>query len=146
GSITPISVTTDGTGAYQFTGLRPGTYTITQAATPLYGEGTNSPGTPANGLVSGDAIGSISLAVGASLAGYNFGEVSGSLAGRVTVDAAAGLSGVTLTLFGTDITSHAIASRTTTTSATGTYSFSGLVAGTYTLSEAATPLYGQGTN
>src|SRR5207302_460445 len=78
--------------------------------------------------------------------GYNFNEVTGSLAGKVTVNGSSGLGGVTMTLSGTDINGHAVTTQTTATAANGGYSFTGLVAGTYTLTEAATPLYAEGTN
>jgi protocatechuate 3,4-dioxygenase beta subunit len=149
------TTTTDASGNYAFSGLVNGTYAVTEAATPLYAEATNTPGTR-GGIVSGDVISGISLAGNSDTGtGYNFGEQTGSLAGTVYVDVNKNgvldggdtrLANVQMTLTGTDVNGNALASQTTTTDASGNYSFTGLVNGSYTLTEAATPLYAEATN
>ena len=52
GAISPITTTTDGTGAYNFTSLRPGTYTVTEIQPPTFEQGTNAVGT-VNGVTIG---------------------------------------------------------------------------------------------
>ena len=160
---TAISQTaTSGTdGSYSFSGLAAANssgYTLTEAATPGYGGGTVKPGNTTNGTVSGNSISAITFTATSNLAGYNFGELAGSLAGVVYVDVNANgqynsgtdtaLSGIVVTLTGTDVTGVAV-SKTATSASDGSYSFTGLVASNssgYTLTEAATPAYGQGTN
>src|SRR5262245_55798940 len=85
----PVSktATTDGTGAYQFSNLRPGIYTVneSQPASWLDGKDTigNLPGTTSN-----DQFANIGLASGAQSINNNFGELkASSLAGFVYVDA-----------------------------------------------------------
>ena len=62
GVITPVVVTTDGDGFYQFANLRPGTYTVTQGAVPGYLPGLNTRGNaaPLPGSVGSDAIAAVS--------------------------------------------------------------------------------------
>jgi hypothetical protein len=71
-------------GYYEFTGLRPGTYTVTKMNDPDgYSDGMNTPGQPGNGLVQesnsdpqvADMIYNISLGGGTGLTEYNFGEL-----------------------------------------------------------------------
>jgi len=99
---------TDAAGNYSFTGLADGTYTVTPAA-------------------SGYAFSPTQLTVnvsGASVSGQDFQDGGAySLSGAVTASGA-GLAGATLTLNGT---------TTTTTDASGNYSFTGLAAGTYSV-------------
>ena len=74
---------------------------------------------------------------------YNFGETTGSLSGLVFVDTnsdgikgsgEAGLSGVTVSLSGTDVNNHAV-SLSTTTDGNGSYTFGNLLKGTYKITE-----------
>jgi len=103
------STTTGASGNYSFTGLSNGSYTITPSKT-------------------GYTITPTSIAVtisGANQTGKNFTatavtySISGTVSGAVQ-------AGVTITLSGA-------ASRTTTTDASGNYSFPGLSSGTYTV-------------
>lgn len=57
-----------------------------------------------------------------------------SIAGSVVVDTGAAIEGVTVELAGTDVDGNSVA-LTTTTDANGDYAFTGLVAGTYTVTE-----------
>ena len=73
----------------------------------------------------------------------NFAEITSSLAGQVYADTnnngkrdpgEPAIAGVTITLTGTDARGTSV-SRTTVTNATGDFSFSDLLSGTYTLTE-----------
>jgi SdrD B-like domain len=159
----PVNMTTTSAadGSYTFAGLPVSNatgYTLNEAPTPAYGEGTNTPGVPTNGTVSGDTISQITVTSGAVLTNYNFGEVTGGLSGVVYVDVNhngkydsgtdAPLGGVQITLTGTDINGNSV-DMTTTSATDGTYAFGDLLASNsagYTVTEAATPAYGEGTN
>ena len=161
GATVSKTATSGSDGTYTFTGLLTSStagYTLTEASTPTYGQGTNTPGSPTNGTVSGDVISQIHVATGATVSGYNFGENITSVKGVVYLDVNnngqydsgtdTGVAGVQLTLAGSDI-NGATVSKTATTGSDGTYTFTGLLASStagYTLTEASTPIYSQGTN
>jgi hypothetical protein len=91
------------------------------------------------GTLNGAAIGggsSLSLSVGAKINQVGFAgipNVASSLSGIVTdTGQRAGMAGITVTLTGTDLYGRQV-TLTTTTTADGSYSFIGLVAGTYSL-------------
>ena len=163
-AISPSSCTivTDSNGAYSFNNLPASAvagYTLTeqaQASSPLsnYGDGIDSLGTVANvttGSAANDSFSGIVIGVGQVGANYNFGERTSSLAGKVYVDVDqnnalnagdSDLAGVTITLSGTTASGVSvctlIASCTTTTDASGNFSFTGLPASNgagYTLLE-----------
>ena len=156
----PVSVTitnTDANGDYQFSNLRPGTYSVVEndsSVVPvLFLDGKDTPGSR-GGLVGGvapkfDEIDNISLPQATAATGYNFGELRpASLAGTVYNDSQGdgtlepgepGIAGVTLTLTGTDDLGAPV-NRTTTTDANGTYQFLSLRPGTYTITETQPPL------
>jgi len=147
GLTSPQTTTTDSTGAFSFTGLAPGTYTIKETQPTTNPDGTDTAGTAGgNATTTNDTISGITLTADQAATGYLFGEgaattpTPGSISGSVFVDAnndgvrqtsEAGISGVTITLTGGDLTSP----KTTTTDSTGAFSFTGLAAGTYTLKE-----------
>jgi hypothetical protein len=149
-----LSTTTASNGTYSFTGLVAGTYTVTENGGNGYGEGASTAGT-SGGTATTDVISGISLGGGVNASGYNFGEVTGSLAGTVYVDVNnngvldqppdTGLAGQPVTLTGTDVNGNPV-NLSTTTAANGTYSFSGLVAGTYTVTENGGNGYGEGAS
>jgi uncharacterized repeat protein (TIGR01451 family) len=131
-----LSTTTNASGVYSFTGLRPGTYSLTETQPSAWVDGLDALGSGATsaGTLGADTVTGIVLASGQSATGYNFGELGGSLAGRVYNDqnisgsrdpGEPGIPSVTLTLAGTDANGQAV-SRTTTTGADGTYTFAGL--------------------
>lgn len=159
----PCSATTGSDGGYNFINIpasNPAGYTLTeqsQAVAPLtnYADGAESVGT-VNGVVTGsaavnDSFSGIVIAVGQSAINYNFGELGGSIAGRVYLDADlsgtfnagdSGIANVTIALSGTTATGAnvctIISSCTTTTDAGGIFSFTGLPASNgsgYTLTE-----------
>jgi len=150
----PVSqtATTDATGFYQFTNLSPGTYGL-QEGNPgsQYIDGKDTIGSQ-GGTVSNDSFSSIALASGTNGANNNFGELlPASIAGLVYADAnksgavdpgELGIASTTVTLTGTD--DLGTVSRTTTTSATGNYSFTNLRPGTYTITETQPTGYDDG--
>ncbi len=173
GNSVTLTTTTAINGSYSFD-LPPGTYQISKGADPSgladftanvptkipFGTATApvSPGTPATTVAgtptSANLITGIQLAAGNAATGYNFGEISGnaSIAGRVYVDFLddglingpdVGIPGVTVTLAGIDAFGTTI-NRTTVTNATGNYSFPGLFAGTYTVTEPNQPTTANG--
>ncbi len=166
----PVTVPlTTTTGTYSFTGLRPGTYAVTQVTQPAgLLDGRDTPGTSSPGTLFGgtgtaataprnprdaDAITNIVVGTGQNKAGvdYNFGEIpAGSVGDFVWVDANGngrqdagepGRDGVGVTLSGTDDTGAAV-SRTVTTAGGGAYTFSDVRPGTYTVTFAAPAGFG----
>ncbi|MEJ1959115.1 MAG: SdrD B-like domain-containing protein, partial [Nitrosomonadales bacterium] len=138
-----LTTTTNASGNYSFSGLLTANasgYTVTETQPATYLDGQDS-----KGLIGGVAcaacntatpnnIKSIPFQPGSSFIGFNFGEVlSASLAGSVYVDinnnsildTGEALSGVTLTLSGTNDLGAAV-NLTTTTNAGGAYSFTNL--------------------
>jgi len=127
---------TDATGNYLFTGVTPGNYNIVQPTQPAGYDST----TPNTNTISNVSVPSTGLN------NQNFGEAQGTLSGAVFVDLdndgirdpnEVGIPGVTVNLTGP-------ASRTTTTGPDGSYSFTGLIAGTYTITEAQPTGHGDG--
>lgn len=131
-------------GTYSFTGLRPGTYTISEVSPAGTVEGTNTVGT-ANGVVlNEDAIGEIPLGNGVDGTGYNFGYIClGGISGTKYKDKTGnGLTGDDTPLAGTVIyldlnNSGALdpSEPSQTTGADGSFAFSDLLPGTYTVRE-----------
>jgi uncharacterized repeat protein (TIGR01451 family) len=156
GSDGPVSqtATTDASGFYQFTNLKPGTYGI-QEGNPgsQYLDGKDTIGSQ-GGTAGNDSFSAISLASGVAGVNNNFGELQpASLSGKVYVDdnknglldvGEVGIQGVTITLTGND-GANAI-NRTTTTNAAGEYSFTGLVPGTYNITETQPTAYNDGAD
>lgn len=157
-----VSTTTDALGNYAFTGLNPGSYTVTEPTQP---SGTTNGMTTA-GAVSGGGGGTAGTATGtgvtpsaitniillkdgtgavASSSSNNFAEVVPStISGTVFLDqndngtqnaADTALTGVTIELL--NVASATVA--TATTDASGNYSFTGLAPGTYSIREPAQP-------
>lgn len=141
------SRTTDSSGNYLFTGLPAGSYRVVVAS-----------GLPAGLTITGDPQGSldgqanVSLSIAQQLTNIDFGyQPNSSLSGYVYRDYSVdgvrqtsgpqpetGISGVTVTLTGVDILGHSI-NRQATTAADGSYSFGGLLAGNYSITETQPP-------
>ena len=153
------STTTDASGAYSFSNLTPGTYSVREPTQPsgtangqtLAGAVANggTPGTPTNAATVPSRIAGIILPPGTNSTDNNFAEVPSGrqISGRVFSDynndgifnaSDIGLSGVRINLTGTDINGGAV-TLTTTTAADGRYSFSGLPEGSFTLTEPTQP-------
>jgi len=155
GTISPRSALTDTNGSYSFANVTPGTYAIKETQPSGFVDGKEQNGNPAATAVTNDRFGGITLTgVSSTATGYNFGEVKGaSIAGFVYDDVnddgamaatgETGIAGVTIRLTGTNDLSQPI-NRTTTTGSDGSYSFTGLRPGTYSLIETQPGLYRDG--
>ncbi|BBQ10782.1 SdrD B-like domain-containing protein [Stenotrophomonas maltophilia] len=159
GASVSLTTTTDANGDYAFDGLRPGTYTVTEPTQPT---GTSNGQTVAGtigGTPSGtatpittvpSAIAAIDLTTpGASSIGNNFGEIplNSSIGGRVWRDSdndgvvdpsEEGIGNVVVRLTGTDPAGNTV-TREVTTQPDGTYAFTELPPGTYTITEPEQP-------
>ncbi|HEX3150256.1 MAG TPA: SdrD B-like domain-containing protein, partial [Gemmataceae bacterium] len=154
GNIAPKTTTTDSSGAYSFTGLTPGIYTIAETQPAGYSDGAEQNGTPA-ATVTNDKFANIDLTKTAAVSGgFNFGEIKGGfLTGLVFADAnndgihaasgEPGIAGVRIRIVGTDATGAAV-NRVVNTDASGAFTFSNLRTGTYSLFETQPPTYADG--
>ncbi|MDR0182051.1 SdrD B-like domain-containing protein [Lysobacter arvi] len=160
--------TTNASGFYQFTDLDPTIVYTLREPLPA-GNLVNRPGAVNPGLIGGaacaagcvagtgiapdaattDRIAQIDLSSGVGGTEFNFGEAASgaSISGRVWLDidndgivdaGETGIANVAVTLTGTDRNGDPV-NLTTTTGADGTYSFTGLVAGNYTVTEPTQP-------
>lgn len=159
GASVSVTTTTDANGDYAFDGLRPGTYTVTEPQQPT---GTSNGQTVA-GTVGGtstgtatpittvpSAISTIDLTTPGSASVDNlFGEIplNSAISGRVWEDtdndgvidpSEQGIGNVVVRLTGTDLAGNTI-TREVTTQPDGSYAFTELPPGTYTLTEPDQP-------
>jgi hypothetical protein len=74
GNSVSLQAVSNGNGFYQFTNLRPGTYTLTQDEPTGFSDGTDNLGS-LGGTVSHDQFSGIALGAGQNGVQYNFGEV-----------------------------------------------------------------------
>ncbi|MGE3820371.1 MAG: beta strand repeat-containing protein, partial [Isosphaeraceae bacterium] len=126
-----LSTSTGIGGLYSFTNLRPGVYNVSGDQPSGYLDGKDTAGT-AGGTAGNDLITSFVLSAGISATGYDFGELRpATLSGAVYVDAdndgvldggETGISGVTVTLTGTDDRGNPV-NLSTSTGVGGAYSF-----------------------
>ena len=148
------TTTTDAAGDYAFNNLIPGTYTVHQPQPQPSNtvNGKTLPGSVANGGTAGtpttpattpSQIASIVLPGNTQTPANNFAEIPAdrSISGSVFVDYDGsgtlngldhGIGGQAITLTGTDINGNPV-TQTATTAPDGTYSFTGLPEGTYTV-------------
>lgn len=162
GTVVATTVT-DASGNYVFENLAPGTYSVREPTQPPQtSNGQTVPGAVPNGGTPGTAtalavtpsrISNIVLPPNTASTGNNFAEIPNGrvISGRVFLDLDDdgalngpdhGITGQTVTLSGTDVNGNAV-SATTTTGADGSYAFTGLPPGTYTVTQPAQPA---GTN
>ena len=145
GNAVSLTMQTGVDGAFEFTDLRPGTYTISETQPADLLDGQMSVGDLGGAAVEGsDAIADIVVSSGDAGAGYRFGEIlPGSLSGLVYVDfnddgevnfGETTIEGVTVTLTGVDDRGNTV-SQTVQTDVDGDYVFTELRPGTYTIAE-----------
>ncbi|MGR6797052.1 SdrD B-like domain-containing protein [Sphaerotilus sulfidivorans] len=153
----PVSrtLTTAADGSFVASDLRPGTYTLTEPTQPPgTSNGITTPGSAGGNATNPATVPSqvsniVLTTPGASSLNNLFGEVasSGVISGTVWLDqdasgtrngTEAGIAGVTLTLTGTDLGGNPV-NRSTTTDASGNYSFTGLSPGSYVVTEPTQP-------
>lgn len=148
-----LAVATGTVGSYEFRNVPPssaGGYTITETQPAGYAPGkannNGHPGTPQGGgnVISGVTVSGTTVPL--TQGDYLFGELlPGGISGRVYYDrdgngvqgapaTEQGLAGVTISLTGTDVNNQSV-SLTTTTDASGDYSFPTLAPGRYTVTE-----------
>ncbi len=165
GHAVTASTVTNAQGFYAFTGLAAGTYTVTESQPVAYLDGRDTAGSNGGSTATNDVISNVVLAAGDNSVNNNFGELVGAqIRGTVYCDdnndgiqqaGEVGLGGVTITLTGTDDRGNAV-TASTVTAADGTYSFTGLRPGSYSVAEPTQPagkldgidtagLYGGGT-
>jgi protocatechuate 3,4-dioxygenase beta subunit len=148
-----LAAQTASTGAYLFTNLAPGFYTITATQPSGYADGQDTIGSQ-GGTAGDDVLSNILLGSGTVGTGNNFGEVGASLAGFVYVDinddgvkqeTEPGLANVPVTLTGTDQQGGNV-SQSLVTNAVGAYRFSSLRPGTYAITETQPSGYSDGVD
>jgi len=133
--------TTDLNGRYAFVDLAPGEYTILETQPDGYFEGGATPGSVGGTALDASRIGNVVLTSGEHGADYDFcerlgaeltGQVFGDLDGDCRFDESeTGIPGVVLDLY--DGSGQFVAQ--TLTDANGTYRFTGLAAGVYSIRE-----------
>lgn len=142
GQAVSLTALTDASGFYKFDNLRPGTYSLSETQPANYLDGKDAVGSQ-GGTLGNDKITGIGLTAGTNGINNNFGEIkAGSLSGYVYQDVnndgvkqagESGIGGVTVRLVGTD--DQGDVTLLTTTAADGSYSFTNLRPGTYTIAE-----------
>ncbi|MCI0685450.1 MAG: carboxypeptidase regulatory-like domain-containing protein, partial [Gemmataceae bacterium] len=145
------TATTDASGLYHFTNLRPGSYQLSETQPSGYLDGKDAIGTQ-GGFAGNDQLTNIALAQGTNGEHNNFGELpAAELSGFVYIDSSkngvkdadeSGISGVTITLTGNN--DVGAVNTTAVTNANGAYKFANLRPGTYTLTETHPSQYEDG--
>jgi large repetitive protein len=129
------TTTTLADGTYTFNNIPPATYTVREVQPPLYGDGVDAPGLGAT-VASKNNL-SVVLAPGTWSNNNDFGETTGSISGAVLADTNRDgttdtvVSGVTIEL----LDSNGAVVATTVTGADGSWTFTGLLAGNYSVRE-----------
>jgi uncharacterized repeat protein (TIGR01451 family) len=138
---------TNDQGEYSFTGLRPGTYIVTETQPNDYADGKDATGTGATnqGTVANDVITGVQLVAGENSVSNNFGELRFvSLSGYSFVDTDRSgafntgdkpLKDTQVFLTGKDLNGNPVPPQEQKTQADGSYGFTGLFPGVYTVSE-----------
>jgi hypothetical protein len=142
-------------GSYSFTGLLPGTYSLTKQAEPTgYLKGLDTVGSQ-GGVTGFNTFTQIQLGAGVNGINNNFGEVqAGNLGGFVYLDAHGSgvrtpddpaIPGTTVTLTGTSLGGLTF-NQSVQTNGSGGYGFNNLPPGDYVLTETQPAGYAQGSN
>lgn len=141
GNVVQLSTMTAADGSYQFSGLRPGIYSITQLQPSGYIDGICRVGS-AGGTVSANSVSQINMRSGVIATGYDFAEVvSATLGGWVYHDAnndgrrdsnERGIANVEIILTGTDFRGNYVERKGSTTSL-GRFLFENLAPGSYAI-------------
>jgi hypothetical protein len=155
GNAVTLTTTTAANGSYAFSGLRPGSYTVTETPPSGYLAGKDSVGT-VNGIPDGalsasmPAITHIVLNPASAGVDYDFGHLLASkLSGFVYLDSnnngikdvnESGIAGVTVTLTGTNDLGLSVR-VVQYTGPDGSYLFNNLRPGTYIVTETQPPAY-----
>jgi hypothetical protein len=125
-------------GGYNFTNLTDGNYTVGEVIQPGWIQTAPAVSATCSATfkvqISGNAV------TGKNFGNFKFGSVSGTKfedlnANGVRDSNESGLAGWNITINGTDSITGTTVTQTTTTQANGNYNFTGLTAGTYTISE-----------
>ncbi len=134
-----VTQTTAPDGSYNFTNLTDGNYTVGEVLQNSWIQTAPAVST------TGAATYTVNISGGNNVAGKDFGNFQfGSVSGTKFEDLNAngvrdpnesGLAGWNITINGTDSITGTTVNQTTTTDANGNYNFTGLTAGTYTISE-----------
>ncbi|AFZ37589.1 conserved repeat domain protein [Stanieria cyanosphaera PCC 7437] len=148
--IQATTTTTNASGNYTFSNLAPGTYQVRQTNLTGYGDVSDVDGGNPN------LITNINVTAGGAVTGRNFiDEQYGSISGNVSADTDnnntgdVNLNNVTLELLDSsgnsidsDLNTAGIQATTTTTNASGNYTFSNLAPGTYQVRQTNLTGYG----
>ena len=144
GQSVSLTTTTNASGFYSFGNLRPGTYQLTETQPAGYLDGKDTIGTP-GGSTSNDQFSNILLPAGFNGINNNFGELKalGSISGTKWLDETGngltaddtGFGGVTIYIDANNNGTKDSGEVSTVTASNGTYSFTGLSAGTYVIRE-----------
>jgi len=143
GQAVTATATTNAQGYYEFTGLRPGVYTVSETQPAAYLDGKDTVGTTGGDASVNDVLSAINLAAGQHSQENNFGELLPASLGDyvwldndndgVQNDGATGLNGVTVKLL--DAAGNALRTVVTANNPAngqaGWYLFEGLVPGEY---------------
>ena len=150
GNMVTRTATTGTDGTYLFVNLAPGTYSVSETQPAAYADGQDilgSVGGTPSGTVGNDRFTAITLTPGGSGVNYDFGEIGGLVSGTVFLDrdrdgtrtpGEPAIPGVIVTI--RDGTGTVVG--TATTGPDGSYSFPGLPAGDYTITETQPTGYG----
>jgi alpha-tubulin suppressor-like RCC1 family protein len=141
------TTTTNGSGLFTFASLPGGAYTLTQTQPAGYADGRDGVGNYGGNAIVSDTISNIILPISGTGTGYRFAErPNGALSGLAFEDknnngsqdaGEPGIGGVILNLTGP-------VSQTVGTASDGTYSFTYLPAGTYTITQTQPAGYADG--
>ena len=85
GSAVNLTTTTDATGAYKFSNLRQGTYTLTETQPATFVDGKDRAGSLGGNATVNDVVSGINVQPGQNGTEYNFGEIGTSVSSSVSV-------------------------------------------------------------